>query len=125
MKRRSWKVWVAGIALMQLLVIEIDAVLLWPEPPSEAEKWAERIRGGMSDADRVALFRHCCGGGGTLNSFVNLYSFQDRSELVIGGMRGSDEMEEMQSVRATPAHPIPPLTRLHRALARVFPFLAD
>jgi hypothetical protein len=45
MNRRSWKVWVAGIALVQLLAIGVE-VALWPTP-SEAEQMAAHIRVGM------------------------------------------------------------------------------
>lgn len=46
--RGSWKVWVAGIALVQLLIIGVDAALLWPTP-SHAQQAALRIRVGMTD----------------------------------------------------------------------------
>jgi hypothetical protein len=30
MKSRSWKLWIAGIALVQLVILGIDVALLWP-----------------------------------------------------------------------------------------------
>jgi hypothetical protein len=47
MDSRRWKVWVAGIALVQLLVIGVEVALLWPTL-SEAEQWANRIDVGMT-----------------------------------------------------------------------------
>ena len=54
MDRRRWKLWVAGIALMQLLVIGVDAALLWPMP-SEAEVVADRLRVGMIEGQARSL----------------------------------------------------------------------
>lgn len=46
MKAR-WKLWVAGIALVQTLVVGVDVVLLWPIP-SQAEQFLARLHDGMS-----------------------------------------------------------------------------
>src|SRR5713226_6953844 len=47
MERRNWKVWVAGIALVQLLVIGSVVAAMWPDP-TEAERKAALIRVGMT-----------------------------------------------------------------------------
>jgi hypothetical protein len=63
MKTR-WKLWLIGIALVQLLVIGVDAALLWPMP-GEAERDATKLRVGMTardvrdliDLDEVAFYK--------------------------------------------------------------------
>jgi hypothetical protein len=118
-------VWVVGIALVQLLVIEIDAVLLWPTP-CEAERKAVSIREGMTskEVDKLA---------GTTR-FGPYYVIEDRyiwptllhweyehgSRLVVALESG-----QVASIRTTPPTPIPPLTHLRRTLARVFPALKE
>jgi WD40 repeat protein len=53
MKRRSLKVWVAGIALVQMLAIGIDVALLWPEPRGETGRVVSQIGIGMMYTDAV------------------------------------------------------------------------
>jgi hypothetical protein len=122
MKRRNWKVWVAGIALAQLLIVEVDAALLIPSPQSKAEQAASQITIGMVVGKRFALPGASWGGGfGTMQLWHERYSFNDGSILWVG----VNSEDAITSVTVSRAEPIHPLTRLRRALARVFPFLGE
>jgi hypothetical protein len=138
MKRRSWKVWVAGIALVQALVILFDEAVLWPMP-SEAEQQVASVAVGMSQWEVLVMFlspgdhtpRHGRSGEPLprttiiADNYSCLLEFQDGSQLHVtfGRRRGFDQ--HVTSISTTPAAPVHPLTRLRRTLARVFPFLAE
>jgi hypothetical protein len=127
MKTR-WKVWVAGIALAQLLVIGVDVALLWP---SEAKVAAERVRPGMSELEVSSsfdgrIYRQCVE---ALGYKAFLYQFADRSCLCVG-MNWAETVDgehifRVTSVRNSPPPPVHPLTRLRRTLARALPFLGE
>jgi hypothetical protein len=118
MNRRSWKVWVAGIALVQLLVIGVQ-VALWPQP-SEAERWAERIRVGLTQEERrewedgVPTNITCTG------IITYVYRFPDGSSL---SCSPSASTSDSTNVVVWPGDRVPTLTRLRRTLARAFPIL--
>jgi hypothetical protein len=124
MKRRSWKVWVAGIALVQLLVLGVDVALLWP---SQAEQIASRLREGMTETEvEEAVGR--LGGLKVETTGWKDYrpSFDDGSSLTVEMVRSERLGQEwrVRSFRVVPSAPAHPLTRLRRTLARVFPFVA-
>jgi hypothetical protein len=128
MKRRSWKVWVAGITLAQVLVIGADSILLWPTP-SEAEKVAARLEIGMNWVDVIAPFLssgsgmpwHCT--TFIANNSSASCTFQDGSQLRVTLAHRFDQ--PITSISTTPPGPIHPLTRLRRLLARALPFLGE
>jgi hypothetical protein len=113
MKRRSWKVLVAGIALVQMLVIGVDTAL-WPIP-CEAEQWAERIRDGLTESQEFELDRDYVGAKESIGGWRFFYRFADGSQMTIKGSTGSAHTD--------PPPPVHPLIRLRRALARVVPSL--
>jgi hypothetical protein len=125
MKRRSWKVWVAGIALAQLLVLGVDVALLWP---SEAEQIASRLREGMTESE-VEEAVGGLGPGYVIRTGREIYhpSFDDGSSLAVvmvwSGRLG--EGYRVGSFEVVPSAPAHPLTRLRRTLARAFPFLRE
>jgi hypothetical protein len=148
MNRRRWKVWVAGIALVQLLVIGVEVALLWPDPPSEVEEKAALIRVGMSWKE--ALDRMCSVTPASELRLVPVARLHERDGVgVIVGMRWllSDSSEVrltfesyvqpdvpsyIRQVETTPPPPyspppppIHPLTRLRRTLARALPFIGE
>jgi hypothetical protein len=117
-------VWVAGIALVQLLVIGVGAALLWP---NEAEAAAARIRKGMtlSEAEE-ALGRHGGGLGGSMRAQGYQYPFEDGSCLTLSLVRsGLWEPWDVGAFWTEPPTPVHPLTRLRRTLARVIPALGE
>jgi hypothetical protein len=130
MKRRGWKLWVAGVVLAQLLFVEVGVLLLWPGPPSEAEQVAARIPLGMtvSQVKKVFLGRYELHSDGYREWAECNTNFGDGSRVFVEFGRGRigwlDEYVA-KSVRTTPAIPVHPLTRLHRTLARVLPFLTE
>jgi hypothetical protein len=119
MKRRSWKVWLAGIALAQLLFIGVD-VALWPMP-SEAERAATRLHEGMAREQVLEVVSEDHPGHG--RPCGEQWHFDDESILFVYYDGVSDNRVIVIHV-ATP-HPVPPLTRLRRTLARAFPFLKE
>jgi hypothetical protein len=130
MKRRSWKVWVAGIALVQALVIGADVAVLWPIP-TEAERKAEMIQIGslLSPESAEQLFgpsRWRTGCDGTEVTYSRqIWRFDDGSQLTIDISNRSNTDYSVQDVQSSPARPVPTLTRLRRTLARILPFLAE
>ena len=128
MNRRSWKVWVAGISLAQLLVIDVDVAVLIP---SEAERAAAKIEVGMTWEQATQLLPAL---STTLGERVSIVAyrvpvplsgpffefFDDGSVLTVTLDVSGACVETIQPTRAT--HP---LTRLRRTLARVFPALAE
>jgi hypothetical protein len=144
-----WKVWVAAIALVQLLVIGVDVVLLWPMP-SEAEQVAECIREGMTDEQWAELrSRHLSGFVASHGISSENFYFDDGSHLHVGKLnhfpdlaipldpgRGTWPMpkqpqpvplpySEILSIDASTAETVPPLTRLRRTLARILSDLKE
>jgi hypothetical protein len=124
--RLRWKVWLAGIALAQLLVVGVE-VALWPTP-SEAERLATRVRLGMTkDEARRALDGY---DPYELRGWDSGFwcHFADQSDLNVGLRRDAGPKgvrDTVSFIHTGTAPPEPPLTRLRRTLARVFPFLAE
>jgi hypothetical protein len=119
--------WVAGIALAQLLVIGVDVALLWP---SEAEWVAARIDAGMR-RDQVWEVVNP-----SPSAWQPPSTFFDESPWVLNYADGSILTIEFTPpvegwharvalVSSTPPPPVHPLTRLCRTLARAFPFLGE
>ncbi len=124
MAHRRWKLWVAGIALAQLLVIGVDVALLWPAP-SEAERAAAMIKMGMPMRDfeqARARFPKSVGGGGNLLTDWKL--FPDGSSIFVRFSRDVGGWP-VELIDTTPAAPVHPLTWLRRKLARILPALAE
>ena len=131
--RKSWKLWLAGIALVQLLVIGVDVALLWP---SEAERGAALVRKGMTDSQVWEVLGEPCEGRFRLLPMTvkNVFHdecycclFDDGSYLYVS-LNGSGERREefrVTNVRTQQPLPAPPLTRLRRTLARIFPALKE
>ncbi len=140
MRHRSWKIWIAGIALAQLLVIGVDVALLWP---SEAEQMARRIHKGMTCAQvlEVAggpdpdakeffsphfIFPNFRNEGLTEEEFG--YIFEDGSRLYIG-LACLDHGKRLEfpvlDVRTQPPPRVDPLTYLRRTLSRLIPALKE
>ena len=126
MKRRSWKIWVAGIALAQLLVVGVEVALLWPDR-SEAEEAAAPIQVGMTAEQYQEVHKSIANsrwteivGGSSYEAYD--YMFDDGSRLVVTvqPINGA-----VTSIRASASKTVPPLTRLRRTLARALPFLAE
>jgi hypothetical protein len=118
-------VWVAGIALVQLLVIGVDVALLWP---SEAEQIASRLREGMTETEVDKAIAGL--GVGYVVSTCRIYHyrwFDDESSLVVVMVRSEPLGQEwrVRSFRVVSSAPDQPLTRLRRTLARAFPFLGE
>jgi hypothetical protein len=151
MKRRSWKVWVAGIALVQLLVIGVDVALLWPEM-SEVDELATFVRPGMTEEQVYGLVGEHMPGrlvwvwgavGRELwrpeTGWAEVWTLRhrfaptlptDKTRKTLFFEDGSKLIVYFQgdnviSVDTTPPPPTHPLTRLRRTLAGVFPFLAE
>jgi hypothetical protein len=119
--------WVAGIVLVQLLVIEVDVALLWP---SEAKVAAERVHLGMSEQEVSSsfdsrIYRECVQ---SLSYKGFCYCFSDGSCLYVK-MHWHEVVDGECVFRVTSIRhyslPVPPLTRLRRTLARALPFLAE
>ena len=126
--RNRWKLWTAGIALAQLLVIGAD-VALWPMP-SEAEQRAASIDMEMKWVDAV-MPSATYGRSGSpwphatfmADSDTCFWGFQDGSQLRVTLAHRFDQ--PITSISTTPPGPIHPLTRLRRLLARALPFLGE
>ena len=124
MRRRSWKVWVAGIALVQSLVIGVDIALLWPTP-TEADRMAAMIHKGMAmsfvaemeEMQPVGWATRDASGRGL--SRFSARNFGDGSCILVL----YDQDSRVASVATGPTDA--PLTRLHRTLARVLPLLGE
>jgi hypothetical protein len=124
-KRRSWKVWVAGIALAQLLAIGVD-VALWPTI-TEAEQVASRLWLGMT-ADQATQVVDEWYSQQAVSFRPDRWSkFSDGSSLALylsqEALTGGDAY--VVNIRAIPPPSVHPLTRLRRTLARAFPFLGE
>jgi hypothetical protein len=122
MDRRSWKVWVAGIALVQALIIGVDMALLWP---SEAERAASRIRVGMTQDQVLAQLEgrgSVSEGQLLLRPLPWIWQFGDGSSLVVL-IPISEGRLVVATIHTTP--PVHPLARLRHTLARAFPFLGE
>jgi hypothetical protein len=120
MKRRNWKLWVAGIALAQVLVLGAD-LSLWPLL-GEAEQAASRVNVGMAGAHWRGLV-----GGRLLASApvkrgeLHSYRFGDGSTLWVV----TDYAGALEVTKVWPPTPVPPTTCLRRRLACVLPFLGE
>jgi hypothetical protein len=122
-----WKLWVAGIALGQLLVIGVDVAILWPEP-CEAEQFAARLRVGMTESEVLDTAGDLgMSWGGTLRVQMHHRLFDDGSSLTVAmcwsGRRGEDR--RVGNFEVIPPTLVHPLTRLRRTLARSFPLLGE
>jgi hypothetical protein len=128
--RNRWKLWTAGIALAQLLVIGAD-VALWPMP-SEAEQRAASIDMEMKWVDAV-MPSATYGRSGSpwphatfmADSDTCFWGFQDGSGLRVTFRGRMFSAQRIESISIMPPDPVHPLIRLRRTLARVFPFLAE
>jgi hypothetical protein len=124
MKRRSWNVWVAGIALVQLLVLGVDVAML-PPTAFEAEQWADRIQQGMVDAQWDEVERRFGFGEAPFGSAgVFLHCFADGSRLTISRNPFGNGRPYVV-VGTQPPTPTHPLASLRRTLARMLPFLEE
>jgi hypothetical protein len=115
----SWKVWAVGLALVLLLAAGVGVAAMRRDPCG-ADELASKIEIGMPLEEAEALlglniFSYIKEDSGTYISGT----FPDSSLVVIQ----SDPVGRVESVRVQPPQPDPPLTRIHRNLARVFPFL--
>jgi hypothetical protein len=127
--RQRWKAWVVGIALAQLLIIGVDAAMLWP---SEAEKALARIHEGMTMEEVEGIL-----GGPAYRIMqsltVSVYEPIQRvgiwkrevGTIIILFYGIVDVDERVCETSFQPASPIPPLTRLRRTLARIIPVLEE
>jgi hypothetical protein len=119
---KRWRLWLAGIGLVQLLVIGIEMALLWPMP-SEAEQWAERVRTGITPQQRRELASALLFNVGSKSmGYLERYKFPDGSQL---SFIYDSYADEIRDVTMRPGEPVPPLTRLRRALARLIPALGE
>jgi hypothetical protein len=127
MNRGRWKLWVAGIALAQLLVLGAAVALVWP---SEAEWVAAKIEVGMR-RDQVWEVVNP-----SPSAWQPPSTFFDESPWVLNYADGSilsveftqpveGRPERVALVRTTPPPPVHPLTRLRRTLARIIPALKE
>jgi hypothetical protein len=130
MKRRYWKVWVAGIALVLMLLLGVVVSLLWPEPSGEAGRVAKQIHIGMMYTDALAVLdlnkakRELYGPrdvDGAVKKTSASFTFEDRSEIMLQW----DLSGRISLVSAGLPRQFHPLTRLRRTLARVLPFLGE
>jgi hypothetical protein len=122
-----WKLWVAGIALVQLLVIGAAVALVWP---SEAEWVAAKIEVGMRREQVWAVVNPSPSAWQPPSTFFDespwVLNYADGSILLIEFTpRVEARPERVAWVRTTPLPPVHPLTRLRRTLARVFPVLGE
>ncbi len=128
--KQSWKPWLTGIALVQLLVVGIHLAMLWPMP-SEAERVATLLHEGMTDTrarevvgSRPSLAVASPGGGEDVLPATTLtlyWRFADGSQLSVA----CGAYRLVRTIETSPAAPLPPLTRLRRALARILPFASE
>jgi hypothetical protein len=129
MKRRSGKVWVAGIALAQLFVVGVDVALLCPTS-SDAEKMAGRVGLGMTESEMIDAigWRDYVPGTTIPPPRIFWRPCDDSSEITITMARPlpAGQEQRVEHVQSTPAtRPVHPLDHLRRTLARVFPILAE
>jgi hypothetical protein len=120
-------VWVAGIALVLMLLLGVVVSLLWPEPRCEAGRVASQIRIGMMYTDAVAVMdlnkSNQSIDRGDHKTFA-YRCFKDDSTIIVNW----DLSGRISWVRAglpRPNPPVHPLTRLRRTLARALRFLAE
>jgi hypothetical protein len=131
MNRRRWKLWVAGIALVQLLVIGVDVALLWPMP-SEAKRSSALVEVGMEWQRAKELiptgeigpmvFRPD-GLGGVLGPPHVVWIYSDSSQLGVYLDLSASRVTSV--VYIPPSQPVPPLIRLRRTLTRIIPALRE
>jgi hypothetical protein len=124
--RKRWKAWAAGLVLVALLAGGLAVSVFWPTP-YEADREAAKFNVGMLFDDPPIL-----DGENVLSITTRLrdgdgrwwplrWGFSDGSFLHI--TYGDDR--RVSSVRIQPPTPVPPLTRLHRTLARIVPALGE
>ncbi len=136
--RHNWKLWVLGIVLMQLLVVGLDVVLLWPVP-SEAESKAAAIQEGMT----FAQVKEMLGPYHMMESYGFVQQRADGSPIPLDGYYswgysdGSgltlkfqhDEADRPTVVigieRKPPTSSVDSQTRLRRTLSHIFPALGE
>jgi hypothetical protein len=122
---KRWKLWVAGIALGQLLVIGIDVALLWPMP-TQAEALFPLFCTGMSEAEAKSVLGDGCEGG-EFCACAKMYarSFEDRSLLLVILREHKDGTFTVSFAEVISPAPVSPLTRLRHILARLIPALGE
>jgi hypothetical protein len=130
---KCWKVWVAGIALVQLLIIGVDVTLLMP---SEAELMAASLHKGMTqeqmwellgEPGKPRFWREHLPGRYAFRGYAFRCVFTDGSRLFVFVYSSDERLEDFRvaEVRINPPLPVPPLTRFRRILARILPFLEN
>ena len=128
MRKHNWKAWVAGIALAQVIVLGVDVVLLWPMP-SAAEQATARIGVGMTEEEVAFSIRDYTApwpGVSDPRGGRAWWFFKDGSCLEVRfGPSPDENTRPAVFLHATPPPPVPPLTRLRRTLARLFPALKE
>jgi hypothetical protein len=120
-------VWVAGIALVLLLVIGAAVALVWP---SEAEWVAAKIEVGMRRDQVWAVVNPSPSAWRPPSRFFDespwVLNYADGSILLIEFTpRVDSRPERVALVRTTPPPPVHPLTRLRRTLARFIPAVGE
>jgi hypothetical protein len=126
MKRRNWKMWAAGIALVIVFATGVGQSLLWPMQ-SEAEQKAALIHEEMTwDQVLELLGPRWSRRDPPADEFG--WKQCDKSFLKVAFGPSEERVRCVVSVSAEPPlryHRIHLLTRLRRTLARAFPFLAE
>jgi hypothetical protein len=129
--RKRWKLLAAGLALELLLVVGLAVAVLWPSPPSVAEREAMAIRAGMTpDQVKKAVDSLPDTGGRTIAvagaigepSELSKWVYNDGSWLSFEYEREGDA-RRVRGIHVTRPSRNDPLTRLRRTLALAFPFL--
>jgi hypothetical protein len=128
MKTR-WKRWVAGIVLVQLLVIGVDLALLWPTP-NDAERVAAKIEVGMTWDRARELMQPRLSVWQSPSTVAKdapcRWSYEDGSGLIITRDPTCQHVIEIDTTPPTlPPATVHPLTRLRRTIARVLPFVGE
>jgi hypothetical protein len=135
MNRRSWKVWVASLALALLLAAG-GAALMPLLLGSQADQAAAMLEVGMPWQSAIETLRTIEGAynprrgqlfvlGPQPSEHVEVWVFRDLSSLhVTFRGTGPDELVVI-GVRSVPTPPPPWVSDLRRTLARAFPFLAE
>jgi hypothetical protein len=130
MRRRRWKLWAAGLALVALLAGGLAVTVLWPTP-SQAEQAGANIDLGMSWEEAREVVRSAPGASDVALALVVAHkavepsrpwhwTFADGSTLTVHHDHTDDRVS---SVRTTPATPVHPFDRMRGTLSRLFPAL--
>jgi hypothetical protein len=124
---KNWKLWLAGILLVQLLVVGVDVVMLWPTQ-SYAEQAASQVKSGMTEDDVDKLISSywvntSMGRDTRVSDHVQLcHRLGDGSILIVTSDPRSGRVVSAHSWNPVKTHP---LTRLRRTLAHLIPALKE